>query len=318
MLNVVSLENYETLLKIGVIGIGDIAQKAYLPVLCSKEIELHLYTRDLEKLFRVGRQYRVQNVHQSFESILNSGIHAAFVHTSTGSHVEIIQMLLMHDIHVYVDKPITYDYASSKRLLELAEGRKLILMVGFNRRYAPAYRELKQLLNPNMVIMQKNRVSLPGDIRTFIFDDFIHVVDTLSYIFPYPVKELTVRGMKKAGMLYHVVIQMIADNGAIALGIMNRDSGLLEERVEVFTSGEKRTVLNLSSLSVHINRDETSKMMGDWDSMLYKRGFEQIISDFLQAVKSGTSPQFTYEDSLRTHQLCEEIVTQLSSAGRGK
>lgn len=306
------------MLQIGIIGLGDIAQKAYLPVLCSRELELHLYTRDLEKLFRIGRQYRVQNLHQNFESILNSGIQAAFVHTSTGSHVEIIQMLLMNNIHVYVDKPITYDFASSKRLLELAKSRKLILMVGFNRRYAPAYRDLKQLSNPNMVIMQKNRISLPGDIRTFIFDDFIHVVDTLSYLFPYPVKELTVKGMKKAGMLYHVVIQMIADNGAIALGIMNRDSGLVEERVEVFSSSEKRTVLNLSSLSVHVDRDETSKKMGDWDSMLYKRGFEQIVSDFLQAVKPGGQTLFTMEDSLRTHHICEDIVAQLISAERDK
>jgi virulence factor len=122
--------------------------------------------------------------------------------------------------------------------------------------------------------------------------------------------------MKNAGLLYHVVIQMIADNGAIAMGIMNRDSGLVEERIEVFSSNEKRTVLNLSSLSVHINRDETSKIMGDWDSMLYKRGFEQIIADFLNAVKTSEKPEFTVEDSLRTHQLCEEIVKELSNAER--
>lgn len=300
------------MLKVGIIGLGDIAQKAYLPVLCNRELELHLYTRDLEKLFRIGRQYRFQNLHQSFESILNSGIQAAFVHTSTGSHVEIIQMLLMNNIHVYVDKPITYDYASSKRLLQLAEGKKLILMVGFNRRYAPAYRELRTIAEPNMIIMQKNRVSLPGDIRTFVFDDFIHVVDTLNYLFPYPVKDLSIKGMKKGGLLYHVVIQMTADNGAIAIGIMNRDSGLVEEKVELFSSKEKLSVLNLSSLSSHVNRDETSKTTGDWDRMLYKRGFEQIVSDFLDAVSSGKSPQFIIEDSLRTHQLCEEIVLELN------
>lgn len=293
---------------------GDIAQKAYLPVLCSKGIDIHLYTRDLEKLYRIGRKYRVQNLHHDFESILCSGIQAAFVHTSTDSHFEIIQTLLLRNIHVYVDKPITYDFVSSKRLLELAKTKKLIFMVGFNRRYAPAYRELKQLSDPNMVIMQKNRTALPGDIRTFIFDDFIHVVDTLNYLFPYPIREFTVTGMKKAGMLYHVVIQLVAENGAIALGIMNRDSGLVEERVEVFSSKEKRTVLNLSSFSVHVNRDETSTMMGDWDSMLYKRGFEQIVADFLHAVESGGSPDFTTDDSLRTHQLCEEIVIKLSAA----
>ncbi len=301
------------MLKIGIIGLGDIAQKAYLPLLSNKELELHLYTRDLEKLYRIGREYRFQNLHQDFDSILNSGIQAAFVHSSTSSHVEIIQMLLMNGIHVYVDKPITYDYASSKRLLQLAASLNLILMVGFNRRYVPAYRELKHLANPNMIIMQKNRVALPGDVRTFIFDDFIHVVDTLTYLFPYPVKELTAKGMQKGDLLYHCVIQMTAENGAIAIGIMNRDSGLVEERVEVFSTTEKRTVLNLSSLSLHVNRDETSKTMGDWDTMLYKRGFEQIVGDFLQAIRPGGKPQFTIDDSLKTHKLCEDIVEQLNN-----
>lgn len=299
------------MLKIGVLGLGDIAQKAYLPVLCNKEIVLHLYTRELAKLFRIGRQYRFQNLHESLDSILNSGIKAAFVHTSTDSHAEIIQMLLMNNIHVYVDKPISSDYASSKRLLQLAESRNLILMVGFNRRYAPAYRELKQLAKPNMVIMQKNRVSQPGDVRTFIYDDFIHVVDTLNYLFPYPVKEFTVRGMKRGDLLYHVAIQMTADNGALAIGIMNRDAGVIEEKVEIFSADEKRTALNLSTVAIQTNRCETKKAMGDWDTMLYKRGFEQIIADFLQAVESGGTPQFSNADSLLTHRYCEEIVEEL-------
>jgi virulence factor len=299
--------------KIGIIGLGDIAQKAYLPVLCNRELEFHLYTRDKEKLHRVGRTYRFENLHLSFESILNSGIQAAFVHTSTSSHVEIIQALLMNNIHVYVDKPITYDYKSSRKLSDLAVSRNLILMVGFNRRYAPMYRELKPLRDINMIIMQKNRLSLPGDIRNFVFDDFIHVVDTLRYLFPYSVSELTVRGMKKDKLLSHVVIQLRADNGAIALGIMNRDSGLVEEVVEVFSSTEKRSVRNLSSLSVAHNRDEANKAGGDWESTLYKRGFEQITADFLDAIRSGRKPEILIEDALLTHKMCEDIVMQLSA-----
>lgn len=39
------------MLKIGVIGLGDIAQKAYLPVFAEKEdMEFHLYTRNHDKL----------------------------------------------------------------------------------------------------------------------------------------------------------------------------------------------------------------------------------------------------------------------------
>jgi len=299
------------MLKIGIIGLGDIAQKAYLPVLSSKDLEIHLFTRNQERLIRIGRQYRLSNLHYSLDSILESGIKGAFVHTATKSHESIIEQLLMHNIHVYVDKPITYDFASSKRLLDLAASRGLNLMVGFNRRYAPAYRELKQVKDPNMVIIQKNRHSLPGDIRTFVFDDFIHVIDTLRYLFTLPLKEVLVRGMKSNGLLIHVVVQLIAENGSTAIGIMNRDSGTLEEKVEVFSSEEKKTVVNMTNLSTLRQKTEISSGISDWESTLSKRGFENIIQDFLQALENNTDSQFSIQDALLTHEMCENVVNQL-------
>ena len=299
------------MLKIGIIGLGDIAQKAYLPVLSSKDLEIHLFTRNQERLVQIGRQYRINNVHSSLESILESGIKGAFVHTATESHESIIEQLLRHNIHVYVDKPITYDFASSKRLIDLAESRDLNLMVGFNRRYAPAYRELKQVKDPNMIILQKNRHSLPGDIRTFVFDDFIHVLDTMRYLFDRPVEEVLIRGMKRDGLLIHAVVQLIAENGSTAIGIMNRDSGTLEEKVEIFSTVEKKTVVNMTNLSTMRQKIEISSGINDWESTLSKRGFESIIQDFLQALENGTKPQFSMQDALLTHEMCENVVKQL-------
>lgn len=300
------------MLKIGIIGLGDIAQKAYLPVLSGKDFEIHLFTRNQERLVQIGRQYRINNLHSSFESILESGIDGAFVHTATESHESIIEQLLRHNIHVYVDKPITYDFASSKRLIELAESRDLNLMVGFNRRYAPAYRELKQVKDPNMIILQKNRHSLPGDIRTFVFDDFIHVLDTMRYLFDRPVEEVLIRGMKRDGLLIHAVVQLIAENGSTAIGIMNRDSGTLEEKVEIFSTVEKKTVVNMTNLSTMRQKTEISSGINDWESTLSKRGFESIIQDFLQVLENGTKPQFSMQDALLTHEMCENVVNQLT------
>jgi virulence factor len=224
--------------------------------------------------------------------------------------------LLLHDIHVYVDKPISYDYASSKEMIDLAISRSLNLMVGFNRRYAPAYQELKQLVNPNMIILQKNRHSLPGDIRTFVFDDFIHVIDTMRYLFALPVKEILVRGMKREGLLIHVMIQLIADNGSTAIGIMNRDSGTLEEKIEVFSSEEKKTVINMTDLSTMRQKVKTTAGISDWESTLSKRGFENIIKDFLYTLESGNKPQFSMQDALLTHEMCEKVVSQLTVENR--
>ncbi|HEY8933579.1 MAG TPA: Gfo/Idh/MocA family oxidoreductase [Cyclobacteriaceae bacterium] len=299
------------MLKIGIIGLGDIAQKAYLPVISKKELEVHLYTRDHVKLQDVGSKYRYNNLHDSLDSIINADIQAAFVHTATASHEEIVTQLLNHNIHVFVDKPITYHFNTSEKLLALAGKKELILKVGFNRRYAPAIQNLKTLHDVNMIIMQKNRKFLPGDIRTFIFDDFIHVVDTLLYLSKHPIEQLIVTGKKKDNLLYHVVVQFVFAGGLTAIGIMNRDSGTNEEKVEVFTTEEKRIVCNVSDSFILKDKNVTKTGENDWMPTLTKRGFEGMVDEFLHDVKSGTR-QYTEHDLL-THKVCEEIANTLEA-----
>ena len=298
------------MLRIGIIGLGDIAQKAYLPVLSKNDVEVHLYTRDQGKLRAIGGQYRYVNLHDSLDAMISAGINAAFVHTSTAAHEAVVSKLLNNNIHVFVDKPITYHYASAERLLTLAKTKALILSVGFNRRYAPSIQELKSL-DSTMIVMQKNRKSLPGDIRTFIFDDFIHVVDTLLYLSPLPIVQLIVNGKKKDDLLYHVVVQFIFPEGRTAIGIMNRDCGTVEERVEVFTPEQKRLVVNVTDSYILKDKNTIKVGVNDWESTLAKRGFDQMVNEFLREVKFGSS--FHYEDHLLTHKICEEIVNRLES-----
>jgi virulence factor len=298
-------------LKIGIVGLGDIAQKAYLPVVSKKRVQCHLFSRHESTLRHIAQTYRFSNTHSSLDSLISSGIQAAFVHTTTSSHFEIVERLLRHNIHVYVDKPLTYDLPSSEKLIALAEEMGLILLVGFNRRYAPAYLQLKTLADPNMIVMQKNRQSLPGDVRTFVFDDFIHVVDTLLYFFPHHIEKINVSGRKKGNMLYHVVVQLTSTGGACAIGIMNRDSGTTEEILEVFSSEAKMVAYNISDVFIHKNKQIIRTGTDDWTSTLHKRGFEQIVDDFLNAVESGAAPQISLHDQLRTHKICEEIVEKL-------
>ena len=301
------------MVKFGVIGLGDISQKAYLPVYSSlKDQEFHFFTRNQEKLKSVGSQYRFKHLHSTLESLLSSGIKGAFVHSSTASHEGIVEQLLEHDIHVFVDKPITDHYDGVKRLVELAEQKGLILMTGFNRRYAPAYQRLKEVAAPNMVIVQKHRTSLPGESRTFIYDDFIHVVDTMRYLFPNPIEEVIVNGKIVEDLLYHVVVQFIS-SGASALGIMNRDNGTNEEIAEVMGPVEKRSVYNVSKLVVSKGMETTEVRGSDWESTLKKRGFEQMVKDFVNAVTMNSKPSISPSDALETHEICEKILSKLRS-----
>lgn len=301
------------MLKIGIIGLGDIARKAYLPVISRKKVELHLCSRNERTLAEVGDEYRIKNLHQTIQSLIATGIEGAFVHTSTDSHFNIIEELLSNNIHVYVDKPLTSDYASSEKLISLAVKKNLVLMVGFNRRYAPSYQMLKEMQNPNMIIMQKNRNDLPGEVRKFIFDDFIHVVDTLLYLFPYKIQDIIINGKMENDLLKHVVVQFISSEGNIAMGIMNRDSGTVEEKLEVFTSTQKKTVCNLSETFTSEQKTETKSGVDDWEPTLHKRGFNSIVDAFLSVIRLEKKPLQSAEEILYTHKICEQIVTTLKS-----
>jgi virulence factor len=298
--------------KIGIIGLGDIADKAYLPIISQKNIELHLCTRNEQRLTRTAEQYRLKNLYTDVDLLLETDISAAFVHTATSSHEEIIEKLLSRNIHVYVDKPITSDLKSTARLLQMAQEKKLILMVGFNRRFAPAYSKLKLSADVNMIIFQKNRKALPGEIRKFIFDDFIHVVDTLLFLFSKPFSEVIVTGKRKEGLLYHVTMQLIAADGSTAIGIMNRDSGAVEEKLEVFATSQKHIVNNLVEEITLRDAEEIKVKTNDWEPTLTKRGFLQIIDHFLSKVHSGKTATTDYEEALLTHQVCEMVIEKLS------
>ncbi|MGI4803653.1 MAG: Gfo/Idh/MocA family protein [Janthinobacterium lividum] len=299
------------MIKIGIIGLGDIAAKAYLPVLSSKTgFEFHLCSRNEQRMQQLGEKYRLQNQHKTIADLIEIGIKAAFVNAATEAHFEIVKQLLEAKISVFVDKPISMIYAESKQLTELAEAQNVLLMVGFNRRYAPVYQQLK-LEKPTLIILQKNRKSLPDFTRRFVVEDFIHVVDTLRYLFPYPIENLLVNGLKKGEMLHQLVIQFVAKSGEVAIGIMNRDTSTTEEKLEVMTATQKKTVYNVSDLVSEENKNIIYLGGNDWESTLHKRGFEQMTDDFLQAVAHSKSTQISARDALFTHEICERIVEEL-------
>ncbi len=298
-------------MKIGVIGVGDIAKKAYLPVLTqTKELELHVCTRNKETLKEIKSTYQLKNTYTQIDDWLKCGMEAAFVHSSTDSHEGIIDTLLDHNIHVYVDKPITYEASSTKRLINKAKDKGLILMVGFNRRYAPSYQKLKEIDDPNMVLIQKNRGNQAEKIRTFIFDDFIHVIDTLLYLFPYQIENVNVRGKQENGILHHIVLQLEAKEGT-AIGIMNRESGTSKETVEVHSPKETRIAENVNKVISQQNKSNMIHAENDWEPTLNKRGFRGIVDTFLNRVEKKEVLNKSDEADLRTHLLAEEIIELL-------
>lgn len=302
-------------MRIAMVGLGDIARKAYLPIITTlNDVELVLCSRNGAQLARLAASHRIRQFTTDIGELASMNIDAAFVHTATESHESVVRRLLEFGAHVYVDKPLAYTLREAQRMVALAESANRLLMVGFNRRFAPMYQALVDKPHRRVVIMQKNRHAQADLARRVVFDDFIHVVDTLRFLAPGTIEQIKVAGGSSAGRLDHVVLHLNGP-GFNLLGSMNRDSGIAEEMLEVMSPGNKWLVQSLSKTTHYHAGAERVATAGDWDTVLWRRGFPQIIQHFVDCVRTSSVPRQSTQDALATHALCEQVVTQLEAAG---
>lgn len=301
-------------LRVGVIGLGDIATKAYLPVLAGfDDVQLSLMSRNPDTVARVARQYAVRHATSSLDQLLDGGIDVAFVHASTDAHAALVDRLLQAGVHVLVDKPLAPDLAAARDLVELAERQGCSLGVGFNRRWAPAYRQLAEL-SRSVVVLQKNRAGLPDEPRRLVFDDFIHVVDTLRFLMPPGQERAAVRCWVGEGLLRTVTLDLQVGDVA-GFGVMSRVSGADEEVLEVLGVGHKHRVVDLAELWRSEDGDGSGTRLvrrGDWTPVPTQRGFTAMCEAFLSAVREGRV--VSARDALRTHEICEDVVREAEAA----
>jgi virulence factor len=306
----------ESPLRVGVVGVGDIATKAYLPVLARRpDLALTLLSRNPERGEQVGRAFGIDSCVTRMDDLLDRGIQAAFVHASTDAHAELVTDLLTAGVHVLVDKPLAPTLADAQGLVQLAEDVGRSLAVGFNRRHSPVYAALARLPR-SVVLVQKNRVDLPDEPRRVVFDDFIHVVDTLRFLGSGEGTEerVDVRCVVADGRLRTVTLGLQAGS-VTGVGIMNRVSGSNEEVVEVLGDGHKHRVVDMASTEAHRSGGVQLRRRGDWTPVQEQRGFTAMCAWFLAAVREERI--LSARDALRTHEVCEDVVRAAEAALRG-
>jgi virulence factor len=302
----------DRLLKVGVIGIGGIAQKAYLPILCAlPNVEVLACTRNVDTLKSVMAKYRLNQGMTEVSELLDMKPDAVFVCSSTEAHLEHALAVINAGIPLHLDKPATLDVESTRLIVELAQQKNVPLMIGFNRRFVPAVAKIKALGTPDLILHQKNRIIPQGDtIRHLVFDDYIHVVDTCRFLLGEPVLRVDARGTYLGDRLTQVVTHYHSEHSQ-AIGIMNYHNGVFEEVLEVMRNGEKWIVRQMDSVEHYHHDTQHIVTRSSWEPTLTKRGFEAMITHFLNGVRTGEAFDPSAQDSLETHRVCELIVEQL-------
>lgn len=302
-------------MRIALIGLGDIAQKAYLPLLASDErVTPLLCTRNPEVLDKLARQYRIAECFTEVDVLLGSRPDAVMIHATTAVHFELARQCLQAGIPTFVDKPLCFDYAEVEALANLAISQDCPLFVGFNRRYLPAMGAARA--EPLTELhWQKHRHAQPGLPRQFLFDDCIHVLDSLCFYGSAPGGDLHAvlrRSPRQPELLAGVSVAWQSGQTAVS-GSMNRSTGITEERIDAYGDNLSLHIENCTRGT--IARDKTLQTLApdDWQPVLAQRGFVAMLAHWYEQIEAGRADGRLIESYLQSHRLAERLVTLAES-----
>ena len=297
-------------MRIALIGLGDIAQKAYLPLIASDErVTPLLCTRSPAVLGKLARQYRIAECFTEVDALLASRPDAVMIHAATAVHLELAEQCLRAGIPTFVDKPLCDTLAGVESLANLALAQDCPLFVGFNRRYLPAMAAARSQALTELN-WQKHRYSLPGLPRPFLFDDFIHVLDSLCCYGGAPTGDLHAvlrRSSQQPELLAGVSVAWQSGQVAVSGG-MNRTAGLTEERIDAYGDNLSLHIENCTRGT--IARDKTVQTLApdDWQPVLAQRGFVAMLDHWYRQIGVGKADGALIESYLQSHRLAERLV----------
>ena len=302
--------------RVAVVGLGGIAQKGHLPVLSSmKDIELLFFGRHEDKVKALAEQYRVARYTTRLEQLLEWKADSVFILTPVPTHVELASYFLKESVDVFMEKPATTSSDETQYLATLADKEKRILMIAFNRRYAPLSIKARELWGDRKVSLanlQKSRTK-PGFKGLFnhVNEELVHVIDMLRFLCGEAKALQTSSRLDANGMVLEVVSNLELESGGLATITASLQAGRWYEHYEL--NGEE-TSLNLNCFyDLEIATDEgvqTWKEPYDstWTSNLYGRGFVNQIDHFFHCIENRLIPKTDAWDSVKTQLLVEDII----------
>lgn len=299
------------MIKIGILGLGNIASKAYLPIYLelNDQVEFHYFTRNEEKLNRYKEKYNLKHCYSDLDDFFNLELDACMIHTPTQTHAKYIDKALDNEWHVFVDKPISQNYDEVESLIQKAYDKKRVLFTGFNRRYAPMNKTLSRIENKTMMVLQKNRELVKQDAEFAVFDMMIHMMDTSLFLLEDEILSSEMKAFKDSqGNLSHALAYLRTQSTTCITSI-NMNAGARTETVEVMAQDAYAYSENLSKISWNIKHQQSRENFNDWTPTLVKRGFDAMIKDFIKKVKANDYTK--QKHALKSHYYCMKLVEAL-------
>lgn len=253
-------------LGVGVIGVGDFARGVILPRLKKIDgVELRgvcsrsgLTARHIGE--RLGFAFCTAD---SGEVIEDEGTDLVLVMTRHGEHAGLVEAALKRDKDVFVEKPLALSEAQLGRVYRAQRDGQGRVMVGFNRRYAPATVAAQRFFGeggPLALTYRINAGPLPPDHWIYdpeegggrILGEVCHFIDLCGHLVGASPVMVHAQAMGQGRGDDNVALVLSYEDGSVGQ-ILYTASGsdqMPKERLEVFGAGVVAVIDDFADLTV--------------------------------------------------------------------
>ena len=309
-----SVEPSQDKVRLAVIGAGSFARAYHLPSLRRiPNCELIAIANPTGvKARQVAQEFDATYCATDYREVLTDrNINAVLIATRHHLHAEIAIAAARNGKHIFVEKPLALTLEDCQKVCEAVADAGVLLTVGFNRRFAPLVRELKQLLDgipgPKMLTYRVNAGHLPPDHWLLdatqgggrIIGEGCHFFDLLYYL-------TGAEPLRIGATLAEAPDGQSKDPGNVSASIAFADGSvatlvytvmghkdLPKERLEVFAGGKAFTLDDFNSLEVY-GMPHRGPVIVPGD-----KGHIQLLNHFCNAVLGKTPLELTAQDGLR-------------------
>ena len=236
-----------------------------------------------------------------------------FIATRHDSHARLAAEALRQGKHVFVEKPLAINDADLHEVVLAAGESSGVLMVGFNRRFAPIATEIKtRFVNrtgPMSVVYRVNAGQLPrehwahdaGEGGGRIIGEACHFIDFIQYLTgaqPSRVSATAVAGPNSSGAVDDsAAINLAMTDGSIGTIIYTAsgDPTVPKERVEIFCDRSVATIDDFRRGTFVSGRKTARLGRGTQD-----KGHAEEVAAFLGAVQQGKPSPIELESLIAT------------------
>jgi len=298
--------------RIGFLGAGSYAQSSLLPnIPTGAEIErLGVMTATGAGSRTVGERFGFGFCTTSAKEIVdNDRINTVFIASRHDSHGGYVLQSLAAGKHVFVEKPLC---CTGKELSDIQEaygnartpdGSRPLLMVGFNRRFAPLSQSLREKIGvgPMAMTYRVNAGTVPAEswiqdpaYGGRIVGEVCHFIDYLTWLNGSVPTSIHAASLAPAvGVPDTVTLNLTFENGSVGTVayFANGDKSLPKERVEVFANGVSAVIDDFKGLAVHAKGRKTEKRLLSQD-----KGQKEQMRHFINAVRRRENEPISFKE----------------------